>query len=201
MAVNQIAVSAHGVVAPSALILIKPPVTPLTHSEIILTVHGFYLLFANATIPQKERNSYCFRICFSISQFGAVVCNPDSGKPSGLLCISPDSLLLFRAVSSCLKRRLAVPLHGNFTPPRFSPSCPIALSLWLGRKYHCPQIGIFAKLVSAADRFPDRWNRSCLFAFSAGCLRASSAVACPQAGSPIRECISATGNSVFKVPV
>ena len=60
MTVNQIAVSAHGVAAPSALILTKPPVTPLTHSEIILTVHGNHLLFANATIPQKERNSYCF---------------------------------------------------------------------------------------------------------------------------------------------
>ena len=139
MTVNQIAVSAHCSAAPSALILTKPPVTPLTHGKIVLTVHGFYLLFANATIPQKERNSYCFpNIFFHIPIRG---CCLQSGqwKPSGPLCISPDSLLLFRAVSSCLKRRLAVPLHGNFTPPRFSPSCPHCLSLWLGRSIIVPR--------------------------------------------------------------
>ena len=88
---------------------------------------------------KKREIATAFRIYFSIFQFGASACSPGRENPSGLLCISPDSLLLFQAVSSCLKRRLAVPLHGNFTPPRFSPSCPHCLSLWLGRSIIVPR--------------------------------------------------------------
>lgn len=52
---------------------------------------------------------------------------------------SPYLTLLPRAMGSYLKWRLAAPLHGRLTPPRFSPSCPNCLSLWLGRSIIVPR--------------------------------------------------------------
>ena len=89
-----------------------------------------------------------------------------------------------------------------------------------GQKYHCPQMEslrnglpqtafrtdgtartLLAVIGSETSKFPDIKNPlSAPVIFSAtGSHRASSAVACPQAGSPIQECISVTGYLLFKV--
>ena len=59
--------------------------------------------------------------------------------PFAIYLNSPYLTLLPRAVGSYLKWRLAAPLHGRLTPPRFSPSCPHCLSLWLGRSIIVPR--------------------------------------------------------------
>lgn len=97
---------------------------------------------------------------------------------------------------------------------------PPLLESVAGQKYHCPQMEslrnglpqtafrtdgtartLLAVIGSETLKFPDIKNPlSAPVIFSAtGSHRASSAVACPQAGSPIQECISVTGYLLFKV--
>ena len=111
-----------------------------------------------------------------------------------------------QAMGGLLKRRLTKPFHGNFTPPRFSPSSPHCLRLWLGWSIH-PD-GVMAKqLVTGC--FPDRWSRSPPYWPSLTAahplpqvgLSASSGVACPFSQRPVRELISTSGYSVFEVQV
>lgn len=97
---------------------------------------------------------------------------------------------------------------------------PPLLESVAGQKYHCPQIEslrnglpqtafrtdgtartFLAVIDSETLKSPDIKNPlSAPVIFSTtGSHRASSAVACPQAGSPIQECISVTGYLLFKV--
>ena len=97
---------------------------------------------------------------------------------------------------------------------------PPLLESVAGQKYHCPQMEslrnglpqtafrtdgtartFLAVIDSETLKSPDIKNPlSAPVIFSAtGSHRASSAVACPQAGSPIQECISVTGYLLFKV--
>lgn len=140
MTVNQIAVSAHCSAAPSALILTKPPVTPLTHSKIILTVHGFYLLFANATIPQKERNSYCFLNIFFHIPIRSFCLQSGQRKTVRTAMYQPRFAAAFPGCGQLSETAAGCTAPWEFHPSEVLSELPPLLESVAGQKYHCPQM-------------------------------------------------------------
>ena len=140
MTVNQIAVSAHCSAAPSALILVKPPVTPLTHSKIILTVHGNRLLFANATIPQKERNSYCFLNIFFNIPIRSFCLQSEQWKTVRTAMYQPGFAAAFPGCERLSETAAGCTAPWEFHPSEVLSELPPLLESVAGQKYHCPQM-------------------------------------------------------------